>query len=128
MFLTRRRPRPAPETPTNIKVVIKTRKVPPWFKYFGKKIMSTATITWVDPPSIAPDTFTVDIFDSLSPTPSVPVGSVAQGVQTFTTGPLAVGTHVYTLDAVNSEGVASAMSKGFSGVRRSLRRLLLTLS
>lgn len=78
--------------------------------------MSTATITWVDPPSISPDTFTVDIFDSLSPTPAVPVGSVAMGVQTFTTGPLAVGTHVFTLDAVNSEGVASAMSKGFAGV------------
>jgi hypothetical protein len=78
--------------------------------------MSTATITWVDPPSIAPDTFTVNIFDSLSATPSVPIGSVAQGVQTFTSGPLVVGTHVFSLEAVNSEGVSSAMSAGFPGV------------
>jgi len=76
--------------------------------------MSTVTGTWVDPPLLVADTFTVDIFDSLSPTPKTPIGSVAQGVQTFTTGPLAVGTHVFSMDAVNSEGVASPMSAGFT--------------
>lgn len=72
----------------------------------------TATITWVDPTMrtdvpptpIAPDTFHVNIFDSASPTPNTPIGTVAEGAQTFTTGALSAGTHTFTTNAVDSEG------------------------
>jgi hypothetical protein len=79
-------------------------------------IMSTATITWVDPvnrtdgSAIAPDTFSVSIFDSASPTPTQPIGTVAEGVQTFTTGSLSAGLHTYTLVATDSEGDVSVPS------------------
>lgn len=76
----------------------------------------TATITWVDPTlrmdgtPIAPDTFHVNVFDSASPTPNTPIGSVAKGVQTFTTGALSAGVHSFTLTAVDSEGDTSAVT------------------
>jgi len=77
---------------------------------------NAATITWVDPTqrtdgtAIAPDTFNVLIFDSLSPTPATPIATVAQGVQTYTTGVLSVGAHVFTLEADDSEGDISVPS------------------
>lgn len=78
--------------------------------------MSTATVTWTDPVNrtdgspIAPDTFTVNVFDDASPTPAAPIGSVPSGVQTFTTPTLAAGVHNFTLTAVDSEGDVSAPS------------------
>jgi len=74
----------------------------------------TATITWVDPTQrdngqpIAPDTFHIDIYDSASSTPHTPIATVAQGVQTWTSGVLSTGTHNFTGTAVDSEGNTSA--------------------
>ena len=71
---------------------------------------NAVTITWTDPTqrtdgsNISPDTFNVLVFDSASPTPAVPIGTVAQGVQSFTSGVLSVGLHAFTLEADDSEG------------------------
>ena len=83
--------------------------------------MTTATIKWVDPTQrtdgtdIAPDTFTISIYDSLSPTPNTPIGSAPQGTQTCTTGPLSAGVHQFTLVAVDSEGDASQPTAPVAG-------------
>jgi hypothetical protein len=75
--------------------------------------VTTATLIWTDPTkrvdgtNIAPDTFTVALFDSASPTPNTPIGTVAQGVQTFTTGPLSAGVHTFSTVVSDSEGDAS---------------------
>jgi hypothetical protein len=77
-------------------------------------------LTWVDPTTrtdgtpIAPDTFTIQVYDSLSPTLGTPIGTVAAGVQTFTTPALAVGVHVFTLTATDSEGDVSVASNSLS--------------
>ncbi len=75
----------------------------------------TVTITWIDPAlratapptPIAPDTFVIDIYDSAAPAPNVPIASIPQGVQTYTTGNLTPGVHRFTLTAIDSEGDAS---------------------
>lgn len=82
--------------------------------------MSTATITWVDPvnrtdgTAIAPDTFIIQVFDSASVTPATPIGTVAAGVQTFTTAVLSSGVHTFVLTATDSEGDVSPPTVGVS--------------
>lgn len=80
---------------------------------------NAATITWTDPTtrtdgtSIYPDTFSVQIYDSASPTPATPIGSVAEGIQTFTTPALSVGMHNFTLTVTDSEGDVSTVAGPF---------------
>lgn len=112
-YLFRRR-KAKPNPPTNFHGTIIRRSVPPWFVFFRRKHMSVVVLTWTDPTErvdstpdkpdlIAPDTFTMQILDSASPTPG-PIGTVAGGVQTFTTGPLASGIHTFQGFIVDSEG------------------------
>jgi hypothetical protein len=83
---------------------------------------NAAIITWVDPVNrtdgtpIAPDSFTIQIYDSLSATPATPIGTVASGVQTFTTAVLAAGTHEFALTATDSEGNISVATAPISFV------------
>ena len=80
--------------------------------------MTVATITWTDPTTridgsaIAPDSLTINIFDTSSPPlpGNPPLGSVKGGVQSFTTGALTAGVHAFVLDAVDSEGDTSVMT------------------
>jgi hypothetical protein len=71
--------------------------------------MTTQTLTWHDPTTrtdaspIAPDTFVIRVFDSM--TPNVPVDTVAQGVQSWPIpANLPPGTHSYTLVAAITSG------------------------
>lgn len=79
--------------------------------------MATATLTWIDPTTrvdgsaLAPaDIARVDVYDSASPTPRTPIGSVLGTVQTFTTGVLDVATHSFTVIVVDTTGHSSAPS------------------
>jgi hypothetical protein len=79
------------------------------------------TLTWIDPTlrsdstaahpdPIAPDAFVVKIYDSASAMAGVPIGTVAQGVQSFPVPPLSPGVHVFTVTATDSEGDVSVAS------------------
>lgn len=79
--------------------------------------MTIATITWTDPTTrtdgsaIAPDSLTINIFDTSSALlGNPPIGSVKGGVQTFSTPVLNPGVHAFVLDAVDSEGDTSVMT------------------
>ena len=79
--------------------------------------MATATLTWTDPTTrvdgsaLAPtDIKRVDIYDANSTTPNTPIGSVAGGVQKFTTGVLDVGQHSFFVYTVDTTGHSSAAS------------------
>jgi hypothetical protein len=86
------------------------------------KIMSTATLTWT-PPTARADGSALDpsaiasaaIYDSLSPTPATPIGSVTGAIGTFTTGPLAAGVHNFTVTTTDTNGDVSAPSNSASG-------------
>ena len=76
---------------------------------------NTVTLTWVDPTELVdglplPAGSTVAAFDSGSPTPSVALGTVAVGVQTFTTAVLAPGIHNFTVVVTDPAGVSSVPS------------------
>lgn len=83
----------------------------------GTLNMSTATITWVDPtarsdgsPLSAAEIVNIEVFDSAASDPTVPIGIVAGGVQTFTTGTLTVGVHSFDLVCTDTTGHQSAPS------------------
>jgi hypothetical protein len=87
--------------------------------------VGTATLQWTDPTlrsdstattpdPIAPDTFTVQVYDSASATPNTPIATVAEGVGTYTTGALSAGVHNFTLTATDSEGDVSVVSNSLS--------------
>lgn len=80
-----------------------------------KMTANTVTLTWVDPTELVdglplPAGSTVAAFDSGSPTPSVALGTVAVGVQTFTTAVLAPGLHNFTVVVTDPAGVSSVPS------------------
>ena len=79
--------------------------------------MSTVTLTWVDPTTqVNSDSttgpidagFSVAIFDDVSP--NAPIGTVAAGVRTFTTGMLTAGVHNFAVVVVSAQGVSAAPS------------------
>lgn len=80
---------------------------------------NAAIITWVDPTTrsdgspIAPDTFSIQIYDSAAAVPATPIGTAAEGVQTFTTAALSVGLHNFTLTVTDSEGDVSTVAGPF---------------
>lgn len=80
---------------------------------------NTETLQWRDPATLIdgtpiPTPFTVAIFDSASPTPTVAIGTVAGGVQEFTTPVLAPGVHTFTAVVTDTAGISSAPSNVFS--------------
>jgi hypothetical protein len=79
--------------------------------------MSTATLNWTVPntridgsPLAASDIASIDIFDSTSSTPSVPIGTVKGAGTSFTTGVLTVGVHNFTAVVNDTTGHFSAPS------------------
>jgi len=79
--------------------------------------MSTATLTWtlpttrVDNTPLAPgDIAQVDIYDTSSPTPDVPIFSLAGGGTSYTTDVLAVGVHNFWVAVQDTTGHRSAPS------------------
>ena len=79
--------------------------------------MSTVTLSWVDPTTqVNADSstgpidagFSVAIFDDVSP--NTPIGTVAAGVRTFTTGMLTPGVHNFAAVVVSAKGVSSVPS------------------
>lgn len=83
--------------------------------------MSTATLTWTDPttrvdgsPLQPSEIASVALYDSAAPNPAVPIGTVAGGVQTFTTGVLTVGTHSFSAIVTDTTGHQSAASNAAS--------------
>lgn len=83
--------------------------------------MSTATLTWTNPTTridgsalAASDIASVNIFDQITnpnfPAPTIQIGSVGPGVNTFTTSALASGTHNFTVVVVDTQGNSSASS------------------
>jgi hypothetical protein len=76
---------------------------------------NTVTLNWVDPTELMdesplPAGSTAAIFDSGSPTPSVAIGSVPTGTQTFVTAVLAPGPHNFTIVVTDPAGVSSVPS------------------
>lgn len=79
--------------------------------------MATATLKWTDPTTrvdgsvlAAADIARVDIKDANASDPNAVIGTVAGGVQTFTTGTLDVGTHTFFAYVVDVQGHSSAAS------------------
>lgn len=76
--------------------------------------MSTVTLNWIDPTAdVNGDPLTaaqinISVFDSASATPTVPIGTVAGGVQTFTSGSLTPGVHTFTVTATDTAGQSGA--------------------
>jgi hypothetical protein len=102
----RKQDKSPPRTITNLKIK-KPRK--------ETKNMSTVTLTWTDVTTLVDGTplpagFTVELFDTASATPTVALGSVAAGIQTYTTGVLTPGDHSFTAVTVDANGVSSAPS------------------
>lgn len=84
--------------------------------------MSTAILTWTPPttrtdgsPLAATDIASASVFDSLSPTPATPIGTVVGALGTFTTGPLSAGVHIFTVTTTDTNGDVSAPSNAASG-------------
>jgi len=87
------------------------------------RIMSTVTLTWIDPtfrtdapptPLSPSEIADVRIFDSAAPDPTVPIGTVMGPATTFTTGILSVGLHNFTVVVDDTTGHSSAPSNTFS--------------
>lgn len=81
------------------------------------RTMTTATIRWTDPVSridgslLAPaDIASIEVTDSNPDGSSEVLGNVLPGVQNFTTGPLAVGDHAFTMVVKDTTGHSSARS------------------
>lgn len=79
--------------------------------------MATATLKWTNPTTrtdgtaLAPtDIASVDIFDSASSNPAIPIGNVIGAANTFTTGVLTVGDHVFTVVVNDTTGHKSGLS------------------
>jgi hypothetical protein len=92
------------------------------FENRRKHHMSTATLTWTPPiirtdgsPLAATDIASASVFDSLSPTPATPIGTVVGALGTFTTGPLSAGVHIFTVTTTDTNGDVSAPSNAASG-------------
>jgi hypothetical protein len=76
---------------------------------------NTVTLNWVDPTDLVDDSplpagSTTAVFDSGSPTPSVAIGSVPVGAQTFVTAVLSPGPHNFTVVVTDPAGVSSVPS------------------
>jgi hypothetical protein len=78
----------------------------------GNPKMSTITLKWADPSVTVSGkpgkTESVDIFQA--PDETTPIGTVAGGVQTFTTKDLAPGVYSFSAIAIDAAGVRSAPS------------------
>jgi hypothetical protein len=79
--------------------------------------MATATLNWTAPvartdgTAMTPDQIAgSDIFDTASPTPTVPINSVSGAATSFTTDVLSVGVHNFTQVTRDTTGHSSAMS------------------
>lgn len=79
--------------------------------------MSTVTLTIVlptartDGTAISPDQIAkIEIFDSASPTPLVPIGTIVGAWLTFTTDVLPIGIHNFTAEVNDTIGHMSGMS------------------
>ena len=79
--------------------------------------MATATLTWTNPTTrtdgtaFTPDMIMeIDVFDSTSPTPGVPIGTPTGAATTFTTDVLLVGVHNFTVVVRDTTGHSSASS------------------
>jgi hypothetical protein len=79
--------------------------------------MSKVLLKWVDPTTqVNTDGttgpidagFSVAVFDDTAP--ATPIGTVAAGVQTFTTGVLTPGVHTFAVVIVSAKGVSSVPS------------------
>lgn len=84
--------------------------------------MTIVTLNWTLPTTrtdgspLAPtDIASIDVFDSASPTPTVPIASLPGAVTTFTSGVLSVGAHGFTIVINDTTGHSSAQSNVFSG-------------
>lgn len=79
--------------------------------------MTTATIRWTDPTARTDGSFlaqgdiaSIEVTDSHPDGSSEVLGNVLPGVQNFTTGPLAVGDHAFTMVVKDTTGHSSARS------------------
>lgn len=79
--------------------------------------MTIATLTWTPPTTRTDGTVLAanqiagaDIFDSATPGPAVPIGSVVGDAGMFVTNALSVGTHIFTVVTRDTNGVSSANS------------------
>ena len=79
--------------------------------------MSTANLTWTAPTTrtdgtaLPPDQIAgADVYDSASPTLTVPIGSVVGASGSFATGVLSVGSHGFSIVTRDTTGHSSAAS------------------
>jgi hypothetical protein len=79
--------------------------------------MATVTLTWVDPTqrtdgsTLDPtDIADVTVWDAVNGAAAVQIGEVSGDTETFTTGLLVGGSHVFTVEVVDTAGDDSAMS------------------
>jgi len=79
--------------------------------------MATASLTWTPPTvrtdgtALPPDQIVgADVFDSASPTPAVPIGSVSGASGSFSTDVLSVGVHNFDVVTRDTTGHSSADS------------------
>jgi hypothetical protein len=87
----------------------------------GGKTVSTETLNWIDPTqrtdtsALAPSAIAqTNILDAINGAPSVQIGSVPGAAETYTTGPLVPGIHIFTAVTVDTAGNASLPSAPFS--------------
>jgi hypothetical protein len=99
LALLRRRHQPPPGAVRNLTVAAGVNKM--------------ATLKWTDPivdnlgnPLPAGDLASINVYDSLSPTPAVPIASVpaTNGDNTYVAASLVAGTHGFTVVAVDKNG------------------------
>jgi hypothetical protein len=106
-----------PRPVTNVTLNINRRR-------FGGRIVSTATITWTlpttrtdtPPTPLAPSEIAgIEVWDAVNGAAAVKIGEAMGAATSFTTGPLAGGTHVFTMIVVDTVGDDSAASAPASG-------------